>query len=283
MKQLENARHAIHRIESHENITFNAEDYSKFKFGDFVLAKEMGANLFEYFKANFSDEFERKANSFLIYSSPYDQIPTSSYYMAEAFFEAFDSHIKVNGHSALSIKLAKIKRNQTYSTDYGALSAADRYNLISRDTYQLVDKPTIETTCVFIDDISVTGSHQRVVENTLNESACTCRCIFLYYAKVTSGICPSIENDLNYAYINCYSRFQNLLFSPQFKPTTRSIKYILSLNLMNLSLLRNEFRKQKRMAFLKAIVQLSYANKYNLMKEYQTNLHHLENELRGVR
>ena len=79
--------------------------------------------------------------------------------------------------------------------------AEERFNLIKNDTYELLNIPAVEDICIFIDDISITGTHQRVVEKLLKDNFIETKSLFLYYAKLSnSAICPSFENHLNYSF-----------------------------------------------------------------------------------
>jgi hypothetical protein len=60
-----------------------------------------------------------------------------------------------------------IKRCQTHTEDYGALSAIERFNLVKSDTYEFIEISSIKDLCIFIDDISISDTHQRVIEKLL--------------------------------------------------------------------------------------------------------------------
>lgn len=270
---LANSRNALHVINDIDNFKFSSIEYSKFKFGDSLIAKKYGDELFKYFENYQLPELIVKHVDFLIYSSPYAQIPTSSYYLTQAFLEAFTRYLKINKYTDVNVRLSKIQRSQTYITDYGALSAEERFSLIKNDTYDLVDYPSKEQVCIFIDDISITGTHQRVVEKLLMESGVDAIFLFLYYAKLSnSEICPSFENRLNYAYVTDVSKLMEIVLSDSYKITTRTSKYVLSLQNEELLNFINLIKQNKKHNILTELVNMSNANGYNKIELYSLNL-----------
>lgn len=270
---LTNSRHAIYEIDSIESVPFSSIEYSKFKFGDGAIAEKYGKDLFEYFKKTLLPKLVVKHGNFLVFSSPYAQIPTSSYYLAQSFFVAFSDYLKNNQMENVKVRFCKIKRCQTYTADYGALSAEERFDLIKNDTYSFVDIPSKEDACLFIDDISITGTHQRVVENLLSNGSIETTSSFIYYAKLTnSDICPSFENELNYSYASDVMKLSEIILSVSYKITTRTTKRVLSLQPSDLNYLLNKIQQQNKYSIILEMVEMSHANDYHLIELYKKNL-----------
>jgi FMN phosphatase YigB (HAD superfamily) len=266
-------RFAVHSIVDTKSISFNAVEYSKFKFVDTLIAAKYGNDLFEYFQTSLLPELITKHSNFLIYSSPYAQIPTSSYYLTQSFYSAFSDYLKDNQIKNLNVKFCKIKRCQTYTEDYGALSAEARFNLIKNDSYEFVDIPSVEDVCIFIDDISITGTHQRVVEKLMDDYLIETNSMFLYYAMLSnSEVCPSFENNLNYSFTSDVYKLMDVILSNSYKITTRTTKYILSLQTRDLEYLIGEIKKQDKNSILNELVDMSDANEYNNIELYKQNL-----------
>lgn len=266
-------KYAVHSINDTAIIPFNKEEYSKFKFGDSHIALKYGIELFEYFRNSLLPVLIAKHKNFLIYSSPYAQIPTSSYYMTQAFYSVFSDHLKNTQIKNITVKFCKIKRCQTYTEDYGALSAEARFNLIKDDTYKFVDIPTLNDVCIFIDDISITGTHQRVIEKLLSDGLITTSSIFIYYAKLNNPeICPSFENELNYSFIRDVTNLTEIILSDAYKITTRTTKNILSLPTKDLKYLIGKINQHEKYSILIELVEMSYANEYNNIELYRENL-----------
>ena len=70
---------------------FSPQDYSRFKFGDYIVAETFAKELFEFFKIQLLDDILKDTQSIIIYSSPYAHIPTSSYYLTAEFYKLFNN------------------------------------------------------------------------------------------------------------------------------------------------------------------------------------------------
>lgn len=268
-----NTRNALHVISDIESVPFSALDYSKFKFGDYQIAARYGNELFEYFKQTMLPNLFQNYDSILIYSSPYTQIPTSSYYLTESFYSTLSNYLNELQIKEVRIKFCKIKRCQTYTEDYGALNAEERFNLIKNDTYEFVDIPSSKDICIFIDDISITGTHQRVVEKLMQDCEIKTNSIFLYYAKLSNpDVCPSFENYLNYAFTTDVVKLMDVVLSDFYKITTRTTKYILSLKTKDLEYLIDEIKQRAKFSIVQELVKMSEANQYNDIELYKENL-----------
>ncbi len=276
-KPLIHTRNAMHTIRDVEMIPFSREDYSKFKFGSYTLAKKFGVDLFEYFKTFHFDKLISNYKKIIVYSSPYMQIPTSSYYLTDTFYNAFRNYLESKRIETVKLEFGKIERCQTYTEDYGALAAEERFNLIKNDTYKLITAPSKDDLCIFIDDISITGTHQRVVEHLMDSNGIETNSFFLYFAKLSnSTICPSFENFLNYSFIDEFDKLIELITSDDYRITTRTTKYILSQTNDNLEKLISFLVMREKLETWNEFISMSYANEYHKIELYQQNLHSLE-------
>lgn len=261
------SRSAVYKISSNA-LEFSANEYSRFKFGDKVVAKKFAKELFDLF---IKENLHRiKGRNITIYSSPYVYLPTSSFYLTEYFYEKFK-----NDYSSLvrNIKFEKINRNQTYTVDYGNLAAIERYNLIKNDTYSFNNLPHVNDFLIFIDDISITGSHQFVVESLLSKLEIKNEVVFLYFAKLEdSNVLPSFENELNYAEIKSIRELSQLFTTKEFGLTTRAVKYILALNDSDFDYFIESIKKTGKSKILSLIYFSALENKYGEIDMYRKNL-----------
>lgn len=275
--QLRNPRYALHKIKDIENLPLYPEQYSKFKFGDYSIALKYGQELFDFFKSELMNDLIKTHKSFIIYSSPYAKIPTASFYLTQIFIESFQKYLTNSGNNGIVVKMGKIDRCQTYHQDYGAMNAEERYNLIKNDTYKIESNPTVNCVCIFIDDISITGTHQKVVENLLSKNKINSKSVFLYYALLDNPeVCPTFENTLNYAYMNDFDKLVQILKSDTYKITTRATKYILSINKEDLAMMFIHIPVNQMYSFWEEIIKMSYLNDYNNMEAYIENLRTIE-------
>ena len=265
-------RYAAHSIVSKQSLPISAKEYSRFKFGDLSIAKKYALELFEYFKLNHLNWIEVDNSPVVVYSSPYSQIPTSSYYLTYYFFELLNDFQKNESKSNIQLFWGKINRCQTYSEDYGALNAEQRYELIKNDTYLFTDQPNEDWRLLFIDDISITGTHQRVIENLMKVNSYSNQSIFLYYSKLDNPtIDPVFENELNYNYVNSINTFLEIINSNSFGITTRAVKYMLKLSLNEFNLLLETLISKNKVELLEEILASSISNEYDKIEEYRDN------------
>jgi FMN phosphatase YigB (HAD superfamily) len=276
ISQLNYPRYALHVIDNSESVTFSKEEYSKFKYGYNQYAVKYGDELFIYFENNILKNIISKYDTYYIYSSPYTKIPTASYYMTKSFYNSFTNYIKNNKILDKNIKLAKIARCQTYTEDYGSLTAEARYELIKNDTYQFVDIPTEYDYCIFIDDISITGTHQRVIEKILSHYSSKINSIFMYYAILNNNsISPTYESNLNSYGISGVEDIIDIILSDNYRITTRLTKYVLSLPDILLKKVIERIIENNKIYIIEEIIYMSKDNEYDKINIYKNNIYKL--------
>lgn len=255
---------ATHNIISENQIGFSSKDYSKFKFGSSSIGKEFGINLFNSFFDKYEEEISRY-NRIIVYSSPYDYIPTATMSMSLIFFKLLKNSIS----SKSEVVFHKISRQTTYTVDYGNLSAKERKKLIDEDTFELVDKIECEDLLIMIDDIKITGSHERVVNKMLDRYKLNNDCFFLYHAILDNDeIPPQFENLLNYTAINSIRDLITISEAEDFIINTRFVKYILNLDRKSI----DKFISYSNSKTLTKIIENAFGNKYDKIDVYQKNL-----------
>ena len=270
---LRNERHATHVIFDKREIPFSPEEYSQFKFGDNRVAAKFGNELFDYFITSHAENLIQGKKRIIVFSSPYKIMPTASFYLAHVFYLKLKRTLLNTQFKGVYVDFQKIERCQTYTADYGSLSAKDRLDLIQNDTYQIVTIPKEDDLCIFIDDISITGSHQMVIEQLIERNGILSTNFFLYYALLAEPkIHPSFENFLNYSYLDDFSKMVKLLISDDFRITTRASKYILSQSIENIHLLLTVLTKEGKLKTCEELVTLAYSNEYHKFELYKNNL-----------
>ena len=266
-------RYAIHSINDVSKLSFSPQDYSRFKFGDYLVAETFAKELFDFFKIQKIDDILKDTKSIIIYSSPYSHIPTSSYYLTFEFYKLFTNYLNSIRGNLIKVKLGKINRSQSYTEDYGAMNAIERFDLIKNDTYSFFDEPEENSLCIFIDDISITGTHQRVIENMMKNSNYTNKSVFLYFAKLDNPqIEASFENNLNFAFVNSIEKLLEIIVSDTFKITTRTTKFILSLKDVDFNFLIESVLKYEKYEIISYFYTNAVKNNYETIEIYQNNL-----------
>jgi hypothetical protein len=152
------------------------------------------------------------------------------------------------------------------------MSASERLSLISNDTYSLNKKPNKNALLIFIDDISITGTHQVVIESLIDNCSIKNDIVFFYYAKLIDNTNPQIESYLNNFKINSFDDLINLMNLSSFKFTTRAIKFLLALNSNDFLIFINNFHNNN---LLDELLNLALSNKYENIDCYKSNLNQL--------
>ena len=129
---------------------------------------------------------------------------------------------------------------------------------------------------VFLDDIIITGSHEKVITRMLDEYGIEDDRIFAYYAELCNkDIDPKVENYLNYAFVKNLLDLDKIIKNESFVLNTRIVKYMLNSN-------HEEFRtfiSYQRVKLVETIYHLAIGNSYHLMDDYKENLNFIKNLL----
>ena len=261
---------SLFKINNDKNLQFSPSEYSRFKFGDHSIGKKYGNELAQCFIEEYL-KFQDIGTKYIAYSSPYQFIPTAT----KSMFDEFVKHVNIwlykKGWDILEI--GRIYRNNTYSQDYGELSAAERLELIGNDTFYLDKTRTTGRTLLLIDDIRITGSHEAVVKSTLKKHIINNNSVFIYFAEIVNPeINPTFENYLNYFQIKSPEDVLLLIHSRKFTYNTRVIKYILALEPTSFSIFISQLSNNQ----LIEIFYLAISNNYHSIKNYIHNLKEIQ-------
>jgi hypothetical protein len=265
--------YALHQIYNTTEFGFDPDAYSRFKFGDDQVAKQFGLALADgfinnYLKDNFID------NQIVVISSPYSFIPTATFAMKNYFVHQLNRWMVDNG--GLVVQEAKVHRTITYKEDYGALSAEERMNLIGNDSFQ-IDKQFLEhKTLLFLDDIRITGSHERMILKMVDTYEMKNDIHLLYFAELANlEIHPNVENMLNYHQVKSIFDLESIIKSGAFTFNTRIVKYILNTDLNSFSIFINNQTED----FIELLYNLALGNGYHNIEAYASNLSFIREQI----
>ncbi len=258
--------YSLHKIECADKVPFSKDRYSRFKFGDGEAAAAFGKELFAGFITVFGDKIQT-CDEIVLLPSPYSSIPTASCQMAFFFKKAINDFRFRTGRQALLE--SRIHRYKTYSTDYGNLSREERINLIASDTYHLDRDFLRNRLCILIDDVKITGGHEHIIRTLLTKEGIEGEFIFCYYAElINPAVPPTIENELNYAYVRSAEQVIALMNSDSFLFNTRVVKYVLHSTKDQLDKYICNVKQEQ----LARLVEYAIGNNYHLMDEYRYSL-----------
>jgi len=265
--------YSLHKISNTSNFGFNPDDYSRFKFGDDEVAKSFGRDLAEGFIEYFLSG-NPVGGQIVVISSPYSFIPTATFAMKNYFVYRLNRWLAENG--GLVVQEAKVHRTITYKEDYGELSAEERLNLIGNDSFH-IDKDFLSgKTLLFLDDIRITGSHERMILKMAKDYGLKNEMHMLYFAElVNKDIHPNVENYLNYHKVKSIFDLEEIIKSGNFCMNTRIVKYILNCDFNSFAI----FLERQAPDFVNYLYDLSLGNGYHTIEAYSENLNFIKNNL----
>lgn len=268
-------RYALHKITDKDNLPFNAIEYSKFKFGCKTTAKKYGIALAKGFINEFLVD-NPITEQIVVCSSPYCFIPTATFAMKDYFVQTLNNYLVKQGLPV--VEETKIHRTITYKEDYGGLSAEERMKLIGNDGFH-IDKEFVKgKTILFLDDVFITGSHEKMIATMVDRYKLKNDCVFLYFGKLENkDIHPSIENDLNYAFVKNLLDLDKIIKNENFLLNTRVVKYILN----SPGLEFQTFIQYQKQLLIQTLYHLAIGNSYHLMDDYKENLKYIQKLLKN--
>ncbi|HTJ12873.1 MAG TPA: phosphoribosyltransferase family protein [Dinghuibacter sp.] len=260
--------YALHKIDNPYAFGFDPDDYSRFKFGDETAARAFGQALAEGFIREHGAALAAQGQAQLVVvPSPYSFIPAAGFALKNHF--VFRLNRWLAGRGLPVAQETKIHRTITYKEDYGSLSAEERIALIGQDRFH-IDREFLEgKTILFLDDIRITGGHERVILKMVADYGIKSPFYLLYFAAlVNPDIPPTIENHLNYHWVKSIFDIDTLIRTGSFMLNTRAVKYILSYDFDAFRI----FAEGQSDTFLEYLYDMALGNGYHTMEAYARNL-----------
>lgn len=253
-------------IDNELEFGFSPDDYSKFKHGAIDIARRFGYTLADRFIENcFSKTYDGR--QIVVVPSAFSYIETASCHMTRFFVEKLNRYLYENNYPV--VQETKMNRTVTYREDYGEMSAQERYRLISGDKFHL-DKVFVEgKQLLFLDDVKITGTHERIIINMLNELGIENDCYMLYFAQlINSDISPKFENYINNHFVNGLDDIDWIVKNQEFMFNTRVVKYILNRSSSEFS----DFITKQTPRFCSDLYYNAIGNEYFKFDTYTQNL-----------
>lgn len=257
---------------STENCSFSPEEYSRFKYGSKKIAKQYGKELGESL-FNLFDFSQLQSKKIVICSSPYKYIPTASAILKDYAYSEFNKNWSEHNETCQDLK---VFRAHSYNSDYGAMAQDEREKVINADTFHIDSSFIKGKTLILIDDIKITGAHERRMISLLKRAKFSGEAIFVYYAElVNKEANASIENELNYAYAKTLLNIDNIIKNDGFVFNTRVTKFILKAEFSEFK----NFIDYQTQEFREQLVTYTMGNDYHKLEEFKTNFNYLKTKI----
>ncbi len=264
--------YTLHPISNTQNFGFCADAYSRFKFGDEAVAKTFGTDLANGFIETLISQPIRQ--QIVVISSPYSFIPTATFAMKNHFVYQLNQWLAEHGFPV--VQEAKVHRTITYKEDYGELNAEERINLISKDSFHIDKAFLAGKTLLFLDDIKITGSHERMILKMINTYDLQNEIRMLYFAElINKNVHPNFENHLNYHAVKSIFDLDEIINSNYFCINTRLVKYLLNYEHNSFCI----FMQNQTDHFIAHLYNMALGNSYHLMESYRVNLNYIKHYL----
>ena len=264
---------SLHKIDNADSFSFSPTDYSRFKYGDDEAAEKFGTALAKGFIQHYLTVglFEQQI---VVISSPYAFIPTATFAMKNYFVFEINKWLAENNLPV--VQETKVNRLVTYKEDYGELNAAERINLIGNDVFHIDSNFVKNKILLFLDDIRITGSHEKMITKMLGEYGLENEMYLLYFAElINTAIHPNIENYLNYFSVKSVFDLNSIIRQERFAINTRIVKYILNAEPDVFVI----FMQNHSVGFLTLLYNMALGNSYHTIEAYHINLEILKKEI----
>jgi hypothetical protein len=264
------------------SLPFDADEYSKFKYGCKRSARNFGTQTAEAFIKALEDglwkeEMEVLKRPIIVIPSPYEFVPTATFAMKDYFNRRLNDWLV--DHNFPPVQELKIYRKSSYIEDYGLMDESDRQKAITGDHFYIDHTFCFGKLCIFLDDIRITGAHEERVQHMIN--VCNGRkaifpfqnYVFTYFAVLENReIDPTIESFLNLHYVKSLKHIDKLIKNDEFLLNTRVVKYILSYDHNDCK----EFLDYQRDIFLHTLYHQAIGNSYHLADKFKQNIEYLK-------
>ncbi len=255
-----------------DDLPFSAVEYSKFKHGSKRVSRIFGTELGNKFYKDLHIRTNVLPNTkdLIVCSAPYKFIPVASTILKDYFISSFNRYWTVNNKSVVDLK---VSRAHSYNVDYGKMTSEERDKAITSDDFYIDPIIIKDKTLIFIDDIRITGAHERRMETLLTRANFDGTVIFVYFADLIGDSNPNIENDLNYAFVKDLYDIDYIIKNDEFKFNTRVVKFILKSPQEKFV----EFIKYQGEKFKHTLHTNAIGNDYHQQEEFKDNFNILNN------
>ncbi len=207
---------------------FDFGAYSRLKFGADEPARDFGHELAVAFFSKHG--LYAMTQPCVVIPAPSTEVPVAATLLAKYFVQALN-RLLVQHDSTYFVETSHIVRGESYVNNYADLPKAERQKLLADDVRYVNWEQLGDKRLIFIDDVTITGTHQEKLEQMLvgrfNPRA------YVTYARYT-GDDASIEHRLNHVLVKEAVDLDWLCSEPGYRVTTRAVRLLLEANPMTM-------------------------------------------------
>ena len=244
---------------------FDAGDYSRLKFGSDRVAREFGRKMADAFYATHHDDWMQPC---VVIPAPSTTVPVAATLLSHHFTNRLNSLLA--HEDKMPVEWTMVHRNMTYNNNYADLPKEERQKLLAGDYIYINRDFVAGKFLIFIDDCTITGTHEDKISSFLAEEGLTNDHSFVCFAKY-EGDDPSIEMRLNHVAIKTARDLIAISHERGHQVTTRSLRLLLEHP-------ESDFEDLLDCAPLSFIEDAYYASivkGYNRHAPYAVNFNHL--------
>lgn len=200
-------------------IPVDVHQYSRFKHGDALVAREFGEGLGEFAAGSIDFTVPRV----LVTSSGYDVAPPA----AHALVAPFVATLRAALGATATVESFYVRRLAPTPVDYAKLDDAARRSALNSRHLAIDRSISLRSAHVIaVDDVRVTGVHESAMDDALRREGAD-RVDHLYIADASGSRDPSVEARLNSVAVGDGAALARLASGPGFAPNARFLRLIL--------------------------------------------------------
>lgn len=234
---------------------FDIGAYSRLKHGSTVSARLLGHEMADDF-AHWHIDLLTGGSSVVVIPAPGTNVAVAATLLAEYFVERLNIRLTSNGYR--HVEMGHVHRYMSYSMNtYADIGAEERQKLLEGDTLHFPESYLAGKILIFIDDVCITGTHEKKLERELQARGMDNGRIFACYAKYT-GSDPSIEGRLNKVSVKGPLDVVWLAQEPGFRVTVRCLRFLLEAPVEELAQVLRGLPRKLREEFCSAAIEKGY-------------------------
>lgn len=213
---------AVHNFETLDSTDFDVRDYSELKFGSDRAAKKLGYQLADKLYQEHKDLLV--SNQCVIIPSAFNVVEIAATIMARHCMNRLNDLLTREGHHM--VQWTTMHRTMSYIQDYSYMTAEDRKILLAADKLYINRDFVVDKVLLFVDDVTITGTHEDKIKAFMGASNITNTHMFCYYARYT-GNQADIEAQLNLSGVKTVDDYVNLVREPNHHLVVRAVRFLL--------------------------------------------------------